>query len=78
VLVPESLREWFRCRILRPLLRQLRGGVTPERSAWSLALGVAGGLNPSVGLTTRVVVLLAWMLGLNQIALQIGIFAASR
>ena len=72
VLVPESVREFFRCRILRPLLRQLRGGVTPRRLAWSLALGIVLGINPSVGLTTFVVILIAWTFGLNQIASQIG------
>jgi uncharacterized protein (DUF2062 family) len=72
VLVPESIREWCRCRVLRPLLRQLRGGVTPRRLAWSLALGVVIGINPSVGLTTLVVIMLAWAFGLNQIASQIS------
>ena len=72
MLVPESIREWFRCRILRPMLRQLRGGVTPRRLAWSLALGAVIGINPSVGLTTLIVVMLAWAFGLNQIASQIG------
>ena len=72
VLVPESIREFLRCRILRPLLRQLRGGVTPRRLAWSLALGIVLGINPSVGITTVLVVMLAWIFGLNQIASQIG------
>jgi len=72
VLVPESIREFLRCKILRPLLRLLRGGVTPRRLAWSLALGMVIGINPSVGLTTVIVVLLAWTLGLNQVASQIG------
>lgn len=72
VLVPESIREFFRCKILRPLLRLLRGGVTPRRLAWSLALGMVIGINPSVGLTTVIVILLAWTLGLNQVASQIG------
>ncbi len=72
MLVPESIREFFRCRVLRPLLRLLRDGVTPRRLAWSLALGVVLGINPSVGLTTLVVVMLAWVFGLNQIASQIG------
>jgi hypothetical protein len=72
VLVPEFLREFFRCRVLRPLLRQLRGGVTPRRMAWSLALGMVIGINPSVGLTTVLVVMLAWMLGLSQTASQVG------
>src|SRR5262249_36789078 len=60
------------CKILRPLLRQLRGGVTPRRLAWSLALGMVIGINPSVGLTTLLIILLAWAFGLNQIASQIG------
>ncbi len=77
MLVPESVREFFRCRVLRPLLRQLRGGVTPRRLAWSLALGIVIGINPSVGITTLLVIMLAWVFGLNQIASQIGAHAAS-
>ena len=77
MLVPESVRELFRCRILRPLLRQLRGGVTPRRLAWSLALGMVIGINPSVGITTLLVVMLAWAFGLNQIASQISLQAVA-
>lgn len=72
MLVPEFVREFVRCKVLRPLLRQLRGGVTPRRMAWSLALGMVIGINPSVGLTTVLVVMLAWMLGLNQVASLVG------
>ncbi len=75
VLVPESIREFFRCKILRPLLRQLRGGVSPRRLAWSLALGIVIGVNPSVGLTTILVIMIAWAFGLNQIASQVGAHA---
>ena len=63
------------CRILSPLLRQLRGGVTPRRLAWSL--GVVIGINPSVGPATVAVAMLAWALGLNQIASQIGVHAVA-
>jgi len=72
MLVPESLREMFRCRVLRPLLRLLRGGATPRRLAWSLALGIVIGINPSVGLTTVLVILIASTFGLSQVASQIG------
>lgn len=72
VLVPQSVREWFRCHILRPLLRALRGGVTPRRLAWSLALGMVVGINPSVGLTTLLVVLVAWIFGLSKLASLVG------
>ncbi len=77
VLVPEAVREFVRCRVLRPLLRLLRGGVTPRRLAWSLALGIVVGINPSVGITTLLVVLLAWTLGLNHVASQIGAHAVA-
>jgi uncharacterized protein (DUF2062 family) len=77
VLLPEPIREFFRCKLLRPLLRLLRGGVTPRRLAWSLALGIVIGINPSVGITTLMVILLAWTLGLNQIASQIGVHAVA-
>jgi hypothetical protein len=72
VLVSESIREWFRRNVLRPLLRVLRGGVTPRRLAWSLALGMVVGVNPSVGLTTLLVVLVAWIFGLSKLASLIG------
>jgi len=72
MLVQEAVREFVRCKILRPVLRQLRGGVTPRRMAWSLALGMVIGINPSVGLTTLLLVMLAWVFGLNQVASQIG------
>ena len=77
MLVPECIREFIRCKVLRPLLRQLRGGVTPRRLAWSLALGMVIGINPSVGVTTLLVILLAWALGLNQIASQVGVHSVA-
>ena len=77
MLVPDSVREFFRCKVLRPLLRQLRGGVTPRRLAWSLALGLVIGINPSIGLTTILVVVLAWTFGLRQVASQIGVHAVA-
>ena len=75
MVLPEPIREFLRCRVLRPLLRLLRGGVTPRRLAWSLALGIVIGINPSVGMTTLLVIMLAWIFGLNQVASQIGAHA---
>ena len=70
--MPESIRKWFDVHVLRPLLRALRGGVTTRRLAWSLAFGMVVGINPSVGLTTVLVFLLAWIFGLSKIASVIG------
>ncbi len=39
----------FRRRIARPIVELLRQGVTPEKMALSLALGVALGVFPAVG-----------------------------
>lgn len=58
--------------MLRPLLRVLRGGVTPKRLAWSVAIGMMVGINPSVGVTTLLLILVAWAFGLNQVASQLG------
>lgn len=65
--------EWTRKTIVGPLLRLLRNGATPERLAWSLAAGVMIGVNPLFGSSTVVMILLAWMLRLNQPASQIGV-----
>lgn len=64
-----------RQKVLKPLLRQLRGGVTTRRLAWSLAVGIIVGINPSIGLTTLIVILLAWTFGLNQVATLVGAHA---
>lgn len=73
--VPQTVREFLRCHVLRPLLRLLRGGVTPRRLAWSLALGMMVGINPTVGLTTVLLILIAWVFRLSQTASQLGMHA---
>ena len=40
-------------------------------------MGIVIGINPSVGVTTFLVIMLAWAFGLNQIASQFGAHAAS-
>lgn len=73
--VPQTVREFLRCHVLRPLLRLLRGGVTPRRLAWSLALGMMVGINPTVGITTVLLILIAWIFRLSQAASQLGMHA---
>lgn len=69
----QRMRNFLRCRMLRPLLRLLRRGVSPKRLAWSLAVAMVVGVNPFLGLTTVAMLLLAWTFGLNHVASQIGI-----
>ncbi len=58
---------------MRPLLRLLKGGISPKRLAWSLAVALLVGVNPFLGMTTVSMLLLAWLFRLNHIATQIGI-----
>ncbi len=71
--VTQRTRNFLRCRILRPLLRLLKRGVSPKRLAWSLAIAIVVGINPFLGSTTVFMLLVAWLFGLNQVATQIGI-----
>jgi uncharacterized protein (DUF2062 family) len=71
------MRNFLRCRVLWPLLRLLRKGVSPRRLAWSLAVALVVGINPFLGLTTVSMVLLACVFKLNHVATQIGIHVVS-
>jgi uncharacterized protein (DUF2062 family) len=61
---------FFYRRLLRPILDLLRQGVTPEKIALSLALGMALGVFPVLGSTTALCALAALVLGLNLPAIQ--------
>jgi uncharacterized protein (DUF2062 family) len=62
---------FFRRRITRPIVELLRQGVTPEKMALSLALGVALGVFPVLGTTTALCALVAFIWRLNLPAIQI-------
>jgi uncharacterized protein (DUF2062 family) len=67
-----SVKEgFFRRRIAGPIVDLLREGVTPEKMALSLALGVALGVFPMLGTTTALCALAALILRLNLPAIQI-------
>ena len=67
-----GVREgFFRRRIARPILELLRQGVTPEKMAMCLALGMALGVFPVLGTTTALCALAALILRLNLPAIQI-------
>jgi uncharacterized protein (DUF2062 family) len=67
----ELKQGFFRRRIARPIIELLRQGVTPEKMALSLALGVALGVFPVLGTTTALCALAALILRLNLPAIQI-------
>ena len=64
-------RSWLRRRVLDPLLDLLKAGLSPEKLALTVALGVAFGLVPTFGITTLVSVATALRLRLNVAAMQL-------
>ncbi len=71
------MRRFLRQRIVEPLLGQLTQGVSPERLALAVTLGVIIGCFPVLGTTTLICVAVAWALKLNQPATQVGNFIAT-
>lgn len=62
---------FFQRRLVRPITDLLRQGVSPEKIALSIALGVALGVFPVIGSTTLLCALAAVVLRLNLPAIQI-------
>jgi uncharacterized protein (DUF2062 family) len=56
---------WQR-RVIQPILAQLTQGVTPDRIALTLGVGLACGLFPFLGFTTALCFVVAWLMRLNQ------------
>jgi len=59
-------------RVVKPILDLLRVGATPEKLAWSLAVGVMVGVNPLLGSTTMLALALAGTFRLNLVASQLS------
>lgn len=59
-------RSVWQRRVRDPIVAQLKLGVSPDRLALTLALGVVCGLFPILGLTTALCFIVALLLRLNQ------------
>ncbi len=68
---PAPPRTFLRRKLIDPITGLLRRGVTPQRLAWSLAVGFVVGVNPLLGSTTVCALAAAYLLGLNLVASQI-------
>ncbi len=64
-------RSWVRRRVLDPLLDLLKAGLSPEKLALTVGLGVVFGLVPTFGITTIVSAAVALRLRLNVAAMQL-------
>ena len=65
------MRDFLQRRLVQPLLVLLRQGVTPQKLALSLALGIVIGLVPVLGVSTAICALAALALRLNMPAIQL-------
>ena len=64
--------SFFQRRVITPVVDVLRMGCSPRKLAWSLAFGIVIGINPLLGSTTVVSLVLAFVLRLNLVASQIA------
>jgi uncharacterized protein (DUF2062 family) len=64
--------NWIYRRMVLPILALLRMGATPQRLAWSIAVGIVVGLNPLVGSTTVLCLALSFAFRLNIVAAQLA------
>lgn len=67
-----AANNFFQRRVIAPVLQLLRMGATPERLAWSIAVGAAIGINPLLGSTTVLTLAVSSLFRLNLVASQIG------
>jgi len=65
------VKEWLRRRLLSPLLGLLKQGISPERLALCVAIGIVVGNIPILGLSTALCALIALVFRLNLPAMQI-------
>lgn len=65
------VRNWLRRRILEPLLALLRQGISPNRLALCVAIGVVVGNIPILGVSTLLCAAIALVFRLNLPAIQL-------
>ena len=70
VATPLTIGFWRR-RIVHPVIAMLRQGVTPEKVALGLALGIIVGVTPMLGSTMILCMAAAFVLKLNPAAIQL-------
>lgn len=71
-----GVKRVFRLRVLEPLKQQLSQGATPGKLAFALALGLVIGSLPLLFITSLICGVVAYVLRLNQPAIQVANYAA--
>ena len=65
-----SLHTRLKAKIGDPIVEQLTQGLSPEKIALTVAVGLTIAVNPIIGTTTILCFAAAWALGLNQPIIQ--------
>lgn len=71
----QEKENFFKRKVVTPLINLLKEGVTPHKLALSIAIGGAIGVFPIFGTSTALCVLLAGAFKLNQVAIQVANYA---
>lgn len=74
---PSRLKRFWRERVLGLIIAQLTQGVTPQKIALTIALGLGLGLFPILGTTTTLCLIFGIFLKLNQPVIQLINYLAS-
>lgn len=70
-IAPTARESFWKRRVVTPLIAQLKQGVTPEKLALTVALGLVLGIFPILGATTLLCGAAAIALRLNQPVIQL-------
>lgn len=73
---PQNPGSFWKRRVIGPLALQLRQGVTPEKLAVTVALGLVLGIFPILGSTTLLCAVAGFALRLNQPVIQLVNYVA--
>ena len=65
------MKDFFRKKVVDPILMLLKQGITPEKIALCMAIGIVIGIFPVIGATTLLCAIAAIVLRLNLPAMQI-------
>ena len=71
-----KISSFLQKKLITPLIDLLKQGITPEKLALTLSIGIVLACFPLLGTTTTLCVFAAYFFRLNQVAIQIANYAA--
>ena len=62
--------RWIKTKIIEPIVKTIKKGISPRKLAISLTLGISIGLIPLYGVSTLIITFLAFALKLDLVVMQ--------